>query len=201
MYTHNRNDSQQQPHRQPKATTNLQPKQPSSNPNPSPQTAKIPYLTTPIPPPTMTTIRPFTYSDKLLCDRAGLDAVFRATRTALHHAFRPEPAATIAAYVHSHMYAVAARQSCFVLESGAGEVAGYILGTPHTPQFVHRFKNCTRWLLKTLGAEGIVAPPNYRALKMAEPHPAEDFAAYLLHSALSRTSGLFGAGMPGLWEK
>lgn len=149
----------------------------------------------------MTTIRRFSYTAKILSDRAGIDAVFRATRTALHHAFKPEPTATIASLVYCHMYAVTVPQSCFILENGAGEVVGYVLGTPHTPEFVYRFKYCTGWMLKTLGQLGIMAPPNYRALKMAEPHPAEDFAAHLLHTAVSRPSVLFGSGIPKLWEK
>ncbi|KAM0699359.1 hypothetical protein Q7P36_001406 [Cladosporium allicinum] len=149
----------------------------------------------------MTTIRRFAYNAAVLNDRTGLDAVFRATRTTLNPHFTPEPTATIASFIYAHMYAVILPKSSFVLETGSGEIAGYILGTPSTPEFVRRFRACTHWCLTNLGGHGIMAPPNYKALGMAEPLPQDDFAAYLLNAAVRYPQFLFGVAIRELWKK
>ena len=46
-----------------------------------------------------------------------------------------------------------------------------------------------------------MAPPNYKALGMAEPLPEDDFAAYLLNAAVRYPQFLFGLAVPTLWKK
>jgi len=145
----------------------------------------------------MTTIRRITGFGR--ADFPGLDAVFRATCSP---AFKTEPAATIASWVYCHQYPPmnTEPQPNFVLETGAGEIVGYILGTASTPEFTFRWKRSQPWM-NALARQGICPPPDYLALGQAEPAFEDGAAAWLLHMALRRPNQLLGAGIPELWQK
>jgi GNAT superfamily N-acetyltransferase len=152
----------------------------------------------------MTTIRPFAMDMRPGNEhhRAGVDAVFRTNRTLLNPRFLHEPTATIASEIYCHVYHIT-RMPSFVLENGAGSIVGYIFGTHSTPEFTRRIPYLTKWLLQRLEPDGILAPPNYLGLGMAEPSPDDgnDLGRYLLHMAVRRPNALFGAQIRELWHK
>jgi GNAT superfamily N-acetyltransferase len=151
----------------------------------------------------MTTIRPFAMESRPghATHRSGVETVFRTNRTLLNPRFLHEPTATIASYIYCQVYHVT-RMPSFVLENGAGHIVGYISGAPSTPLFTRRIPYMTKWLLLGLEPEGILAPPNYLGLGMAEPSVDEggDLGTYLLHMAVRRPNRLFGAHVLELWH-
>lgn len=149
----------------------------------------------------MTHIRPVNLSTKEQSDWAALDNIFRTTSGP---AFKAEPVATIGSYLYCHQYPYISPRTCFVLESEAGEageVVGYILGTPSTAEYARQYRQLLPDMLSKLAKIGVQPPPDYAAEGREAPTFDEDAAAHLLYEACHKTEESLNSEMPELWEK
>ena len=148
----------------------------------------MPFLTTPIPPSTITTIRPLNYTP--YADRTempGIDAVFRATTTT--PALKREPTATIAAWIYALSYPPTTESTGpnVLLETGNRRDRRLHPGHGlHAPVLARFGRDSRPWSLVLGRRRGIGIPPDYLALGQAGLTFEEDPAAYLLHMATRR---------------
>ena len=145
-------------------------------------------------------IRPINLTTKEASDYSALDLIFRTTSGP---AFKAEPTATIASHIYCHQYPYISPKTCFVLETDAGEVVGYILGTPSTASFASAWRERFPSVLAKLSADNVEVqtPPDYAAEGREPPSFEEDSAAHLLYEACWKPDEMLNVGIAGLWEK
>ncbi|KAK5205835.1 hypothetical protein LTR41_008517 [Exophiala xenobiotica] len=64
-----------------------------------------------------------------------------------------EPVLHYASYLWCRPYFVLEPQTCYVLDDGSGQAVGYLLGVPHTPTFVQKYKETFIPYIKSQGME------------------------------------------------
>jgi hypothetical protein len=145
----------------------------------------------------MTHIRSINHSSKEheASDWKALDTIFRTTSGP---DFKSEPTATIASHIYCHQYPYISPQTCFVLESETGQVAGYILGTPSTASFATQWQQQFPKVLAKLSEIGVEPPPDYAAEGREVPKFEDDSAANLLYEACYKPEEMLNVGIDGL---
>ena len=138
-----------------------------------------------------TFIRPVDYSR----DRSALDNIFRVT---CGNSLKIEPAWTISSYLWCHPYPQLSPATCFVLDSGAGEAVGYILGTPDTASFAEEWKS---QFLPSLDQQLLPRPPDYAARGEEKPSWSEDLPGHLLNLVYNDYPELLNLYRPGILER
>lgn len=131
-------------------------------------------------------------------DTAALDHIFRTTAGP---AFKSEPAATIGSNLFCHPYPILAEETSFVLDSGAGEAVGYILGTPNTTDFAERWRSEFAAIVDEKQHPSMTHPPKYDGEGKARPKAEEDFPGHLLDLLYNRPEELLNLNIPNLADR
>lgn len=136
-------------------------------------------------------IRPVNYS----ADRPALDHIFRVT---CGESLKIEPAWTISSYLWCHPYPQLSPETCFVLDSGAGEAVGYILGTADTEAFAKRWKSD---FLPSLDQKVLPRPLNSAVESKQAPEGDSDLPTHLLNLVYNDYPTMLNLSRPQMMER
>jgi len=139
--------------------------------------------------------RPFIRLVDYTIDRPALDHVFRVT---CGESLKTEPAWTISSYLWCHPYPQLSPGTCFVLDSGAGEAVGYILGTADTEAFAERWKSD---FLPFLDQNLLPRPPNSAADGKTVPAGDVDLPTHLLNLVYNDYPTMLNLSRPQMIER